>query len=263
MKDYYQILGIDRSAKADDIKRAYRRLASQHHPDRGGDTARFQEIQEAYSVLSDEQKRSQYDNPRQRVHVNMGPGGFDFDQIFEMFGAKFRPEQQTNVTRINLWIRLEDAARGGTRPVSLQVGSSVSTVEITIPVGIDDGDTVRYAGLAPGGLDLVVNFRITPDARWQREGRNVTTDIELPAWDLLLGTQTPMQDLTGSTLLLTVPPRTNPGSMLRLRGRGLPPSSLPGRHGGAAGDLFVRVQARWPSRISDELISAIRNEHQQ
>jgi curved DNA-binding protein len=262
VKNYYQILGVDRAAPADDIKRAYRRLASQHHPDKGGDKERFQEIQEAYAVLSDPEKRSEYDNPRQRVHVNMGSGGFDFDSIFQMFGAQFRPHQQ-NITRINLWIRLEDAARGGARPVSLQVGSTVSTVEITIPQGIDEGDTVRYAGVAPGGLDLAVTFRITPDPRWQREGRNVTTDIEIPAWDLLLGTQTSIQDLTGNTLLLTVPPRTNPGTMLRLRGRGLPPSSLPGRHGGSPGDFFVRVQARWPDNITEELLSAIRNEHQQ
>lgn len=260
MKDYYQILGVERSATADDIKRAYRRLASQHHPDRGGDTAKFQEIQEAYSILGDDQKRSEYDNPRQRVHVNMGPGGFDFDQIFQMFGAQFRPQQQ-NITRISLWIGLEDIAKGGTRPVSLQVGSTVSTVEISIPVGIDDGDTVRYAGLAPGGLDLVVTFRINPSTRWRREGRNIITDIELPAWDLLLGCQAPIQDLTSSTLLLTVPSKTNPGSMLRLRGRGLPPSSLPGKAGGQPGDLFVRVQARWPDDISDALLSVIKSEH--
>jgi curved DNA-binding protein len=262
MKDYYGILGVSRTASDDEIKRAYRRLASQHHPDKGGDKERFQEIQEAYAVLGDEHKRSEYDNPRQQVHINMGPGGFDFDQIFQMFGAQFRPQQQS-VTRITLWIRLEDSARGGARPVSLQVGSSVSTVEISIPIGIDDGDTVRYAGVAPGGLDLVVTFRIAPDARWQRDGRNVTTDIELLAWDLLLGTQTSIQDLAGSTLLLTVPPRTNPGTMLRLKGRGLPPSSLPGRHGGAAGDLFVRVQARWPDDIAPQLLSAIRDHRQQ
>lgn len=261
MKDYYQILGIEKSASAEDIKRAYRRLASQHHPDRGGDTAQFQEIQEAYSVLSDEQKRAEYDNPRQRVHVNMSPGGFDFDSIFQMFGAQFRPQQQTS-TRLNLWIGLEDVARGGNRPVSLHVGTTVSTVEITIPTGIDDGDTIRYAGLAPGGVDLVVTFRITPSPRWHREGRNITTDIDLPIWDLLLGTQASLQDLTGSTLILTVPPRTNPGTMLRLRGRGLPASSLPGRQGGRPGDLFVRVQACWPDTVSESLLSAIRAEHQ-
>lgn len=262
MKDYYRILGVERSAKPDDIKRAYRRLASQHHPDKGGDKERFQEIQEAYSVLGDEQKRSEYDNPRQRVHVNTGPAGFDFDSIFQMFGANFRPQHPT-LTRINLWISLEDVARGGARPVSLQISNTVSTVEINIPVGIDDGDTVRYAGLAPGGLDLIVTFRISPNPLWHREGRNVTTDIEMSAWDLLLGTQTTIRDLTGSTLLLTVPPKTNPGSILRLRGRGLPASSLPGRMGGPPGDLFVRVQARWPDQVSESLLSAIKGERHQ
>lgn len=262
MKDYYRILGIERSATADDIKRAYRRLASQHHPDKGGDKERFQEIQEAYSVISDEQKRAEYDNPRSRVHVNMGPGGFDFDSIFQMFEANFRPQHQQS-TRISLWIRLEDVARGGARAISLQVANTVSTVEINVPVGIEDGDTVRYAGVAPGGMDLVITFRITPDPRWNRDGRNITTDIEMSAWDLLLGSQTQIQDLTGTTLLLTVPPRTNPGSILRLRGRGLPPTTLPGRAGGPAGDLLVRVQARWPDDINNDILSAIRQQHRQ
>jgi len=262
VKDYYQILSIARTATASDIKQAFRRLASQHHPDRGGDTARFQEIQEAYAVLGDPERRAEYDNPRQRLHINTNPAGFDFDSIFQMFGANFR-QAQSQVTRLNLWIRLEDVAQGGTRPVSLQVGNSVSTVEIAIPVGIDDGDTVRYAGLAPGGLDLVVTFRIHPDPRWQRTNRDITTDIVLPAWDLLLGADTRIRDLTGTSLLLTVPPRTNPGTMLRLRGRGLPPSSLPGRSGGPPGDLLVRVQARWPEAISDSLLSVIQAQRDQ
>lgn len=260
MKDYYQILGVPREATADDIKRAYRRLASQHHPDRGGDTAQFQEIQEAYSTLGDPERRAEYDNPPRHMHTNIPPGAFDFDQIFQMFGANFRPQQRGSA-RLNLWITLEDVARGGTRPVSLQIHSTVSTVEINIPLGIDDGDTVRYSGLAPGGSDLVITFRIHPDARWQRNGRDITTDIELLAWDLLLGSQVEIMDLLGSRLILTIPPTTNPGSVLRLRGRGLPPSSIPGRQGGPPGDLLVRVQARWPDDVGTELLSAIKAQH--
>lgn len=261
MRDYYQILGVNRSASADEIKRAYRRLASQHHPDKGGDTSKFQEIEEAYRVLGDAKQRQEYDNPAQRIHVNMGgPGDFDLGSIFQMFGANFHPGQRGNHARLNLWITLEDVARGGPRPVALHVGDRVSNVEVEIPVGINDGDTIRYPGLAPGNQDLVITYRVRPDARWQRQGRDLATQMEFDIWDLILGAEVPIVDILGNTLLLIVPAKTNPGSLLRLRNKGLPPTTLPGRQGGPSGDLLVKVNARLPSTISPELLSAIKKE---
>lgn len=263
MKDYYRILGVERTATADDIKRAYRRLASQHHPDRGGDTAKFQEIQEAYSVLGDVQKRSEHDNPRQRVHVNMaGPGDFDLDSLFQMFGANFR-QTRTNAARLTLWIELSDVVRGGPRAVSLQLNNIVTNVEIDVPPGIDDGDTIRYPGLAPNGQDLVITYRIKPDPKIERQGQNVTVNHTVSAWDMLLGADIQIQDLAGQTVILTVPPRTQPGSLLRLRGKGIPGKSLPGYQGRPPGDLLIRVQARFPDSISPELLSAINKERDQ
>lgn len=258
MKDYYSILGVARTATDDEIKRAFRRLASQHHPDKGGDTEKFQEIQEAYGVLGDNQKRAEYDNPARRVHVNMGPGGFNIDDIFNMFGVNMHQRQMN--PRMTLWVQLADAARGGPRAVSLQINNSVTTVQIEIPSGINDGDTIRYPRLAPDGQDLIVTFRIHPDPRWERNGRDITTEIRVDVWDLILGADIPIVDLIGATLVLTVPPRTQPGAVLRLRGRGMPPSTLPGRAGGPPGDLFVRVQARLPDKISEDLLSVIRKE---
>ena len=260
MKDYYQILGIPRTATADEIKKAYRRLASQHHPDKGGDTARFQEVEEAYRVLGDPEKRQDYDHPRPQTHFHPGAGGFDFNDLFQMFGANFNRQQRSAVARLTLWIDLADVVRGGPRPVALQVGNTVSNIEIDIPPGIDDGDTIRYPGLAPGGQDLVISYRIKPDSRYDRQGQNITITQMISAWDLLLGTQLEMQDLTGATVLLTVPPRTQPGSLLRLRGKGIPGKSLPGHVGRPAGDLFVKMQARFPDNISSDLLELIRQE---
>jgi DnaJ-class molecular chaperone len=256
VKDYYSILGVARTATDEEIKKAYRRLASQHHPDKGGDKAQFQAVQEAYSVLSDSQRRQDYDNPRSQAHFAAGPG-FNFDDIFGMFGVNMR-QHQARSPRLNIWIGLEDVARGGARVIALQMNNTVSNVEINIPVGITDGDTIRYPQLSPDGGDLVITFRVKPDARWHRDGRNLTVDQEVVIWDLILGTDITLRDIIGTELRLTIPPRTQPGSLLRLRGRGLPSSSMPGRHGGPAGDLLVRVQARIPNDIDQEIIDAIR-----
>lgn len=263
MKDYYQILGVDRGASDDDIKQAYRRLASAHHPDKGGDTAKFQEIQEAYATLGDAQRRASYDNPMHRSHMHMGgmPGGFNIDEIFNMFGVNVR--QQRANPRITLWINLEDAAAGGPKMISLQLGDRVSNVEIHVPPGINDNDTIRYPRLSPDGQDLIVTYKIKPHATWQRDGRNIITERQIDLWDLLLGCEISVTDLGGSTLMINVPAGTQPGNLLRARGRGLPPSAVPGHNGGPPGDLLVRVQVRMPNTISEDMQSAIRRERGQ
>lgn len=257
MKDYYRILGVTRAATADEIKQSYRRLASQYHPDKGGSKERFQEIQEAYAVLGDENKRREYDTPRPQFNFNGGaPGGMNIDDIFNMFGVNMQRRQMS--PRIQLWITLEDVARGGPRMVSLQIGDRTTTVEIEIPLGIADGDTIRYPRLSPDGQDLVVVYRIKVDPRWHRDGRDITTERTVSIYDLMLGSEIPIEDLTGTTLMLTIPPGTQPNSLLRMRGRGLPASSLPGRQGGPNGDLLIRVQGNIPREIPKDVVDAIR-----
>ena len=249
MTNHYQTLGVERTASAEDIKRAYRKLAGQHHPDRGGDTAKFQTIQAAYDVLGDPGKRQQYDNPAPQFS---GGAPFDFDNIFNMFGARFQqPGQPQQQVRMSLWITLADVAQGGRRTVSL----GNMTVEIEIPLGINDGDNVQYANLGPGGTNLVVNYRIHPHPRWQRQALNLTQDETVLVWDLILGGELPVRDIQGNTLNMMVPAGTQPGTMLRLKGRGLR------NRQGDVGDLFVRVQARLPDNIPQELLDQIAQTH--
>lgn len=256
-QDHYRTLGVGKDASQDDIKRAYRKLASQHHPDKGGDTARFQEIQTAYEVLGDAQKRQQYDNPQpQGFHFNFGQGGPDINSIFgQMFGHSFGPgfaqRQQPNFVRMSLWITLHDVARGGKRPVAVGTPRGQNTIEVEIPLGIGDGDNVQYQGLAPGGQDLVIQYRVHPDPVWQRDGLNLTTEVSVDIWQMILGGEIKVNTVLGQELMAHLPARTQPRTTLRLRRQGLRDRA------GNQGDLMVRVMPRIPDNIRPELIEAI------
>jgi DnaJ-class molecular chaperone len=267
MKDHYQTLGVDRKADAAEIKKAYRKLASKHHPDKGGDKTVFQEIQAAYDTLSDDKKRAMYDNPGVGGFNNEHNFGFrqdapfDFESIFNMFGTRFQhPNQQRRApaqVRMSLWLQLKDVAEGGRKTVSIGSQHGTQTVEIEIPTGIGDGDAVQYSGIGPGGSDLVVIFRIHPDPRFERRELNIYANQAINIWDLILGGEVIIRDLLGNELSLTVPARTQPGTTFRLRGHG-----LKDRYGNI-GDLMVRTQATIPDNISPELLDAIKQNRAQ
>ena len=263
--NYYETLGVSKSSTQDEIKKAYRKLASTYHPDRaGGDTAKFQAIQEAYATLGDDQKRAEYDTPRPQFGGFQGfhgtPGGVTINDIFgHMFGQQGFAQQQTHrrsQVRMTLWITLLDVATGGKRTVSLGTHQGVSALEIEIPLGINDGDNVQYEGLGPGGSDLVVNFRVSPERTWQRDGLDLTMEVRLNIWDLILGGELNIDTLTNKTLNARIPERTQPGTSLRLRGQGLKDRA------GNTGDIFVKIQASIPDNIAPEILDAIRN-HQE
>ena len=253
MKNYYQILGVEKSASADEIKRAFRRLASQHHPDKGGDTTQFQEIQEAYSVLGDDAKRAEYDNPRPQFSGFPGGGGFNMHDIFgQMFGQQFgqQPPRRNHV-RMTVWITLAEVAQGGSRAVNVSTTAGSTTVAIEVPQGIEDGDNVQYGGVAPGGMDLVVQFRVQPNSQWRRDGLNLHTEHRVSIWDMILGADVEVQNILGHSLVVRVPAGTQPGTVMRLRGHGIP------NRNGQRGDLMVRVQAQIPKTIAPEIVAAI------
>ena len=257
MTDHYATLGVAKTATPDEIKRAFRKLASQHHPDKGGDTAEFQKIQAAYDTLGDPEKRAAYDNPRpQHQGFNFQDFG-NFNDIFgQMFGGggfqHFGQHPRRGHVRVTLWIGLYDVATGGSRTVSLGTAQGASTVEINVPQGINDGDNVQYAGIGPGGADLVVTFRIKPDNIWQRQGLNLVQDQRISIWDLVLGGTLQVSDILNNQLQITIPAGTQPGTLLRARGRGIPAN-------GQQGDMFVRVHAVLPTNIAPEIKQAIQN----
>lgn len=250
MRDPYHTLGVDRGASADDIKRAYRKLAAQHHPDRGGDTARFQEIQQAYDAITNPRAQPQaqhhQNNPFGAFHFNFG-----FDDIFSMFAQQAHAQQRRSHIKMTLWVDLGDVMTGARRTVSVGTQMGVQAIDIDIPMGINDGDHVQYPGLAPGGQDLVVEFRIKPNSRWHRQNLDVITDHHCLIWDLILGTEITVVDATGSTIQATVPPMTQPNTLLRLRGQGIRDRS------NNQGDALIRVHAVLPAQIDPVLLQAI------
>ena len=185
--DYYKILGVNRNSTDKEIKTAYRKLASQHHPDKGGDTTRFQEIQTAYDTLSDPSRRQQYDNPQQHFSFNFGGSPFkehqDINDIFSTFFGRGFGNPTPQPTRASIWISLRDAHEGGKRVVGL--GSQ--NIEINLPEGLNDGDQVRYPKLGPGQTDLIIQFRIRPDPVWTRQDSDLYRELECSIWDLILG----------------------------------------------------------------------------
>ena len=256
MSDHYATLGVARTATPDEIKRAFRKLASQHHPDKGGNTQKFQEIQAAYDTLGDAVKRADYDNPRPQFSGMPGGAHFNMNDIFSsMFGGQSpfgqQPRRQQSHTRMTLWIRMTDVAQGGTRPVAVGTPHGQSTIEVEIPLGINDGDNVQYQGLAPGGGDLVIQFRVHPDPIWQRNGLDLVTDVTADVWSMILGSDITVQTLTGSTLTTVMPAGTQPRTLIRLRGHGLRDRS------GNQGDLMIRVMPTIPKTIRPELLEAI------
>jgi curved DNA-binding protein len=262
MQDHYATLGVSRTATADEIKRAFRKLASQHHPDKGGDTAKFQQIQAAYDVLGDEAKRKAYDNPQQSRAFNFQDfgGAHNINDIFgQMFGGGFNPFGQApprrNHVRMTLWVTLEDVAQGGSKTVQVSTSTGTQTVQIAIPQGIEDGDNVQYNGIAPGGLDLVVQYRIQPHPRWRRQGLDLYCDQRVSIWDMILGADIEVQCIDGSTVVTRMPARCQPGTVLRLAGHGLTANN------GQRGNVLVKLQAEIPRDIAPELVAAIQ-QHQ-
>ena len=253
--DHYKTLGVNSTAAPDEIKKAYRKLASLHHPDKGGNTAKFQEVQTAYDILGDPAKRQEYDNPKPQFgnfgqHPHPSGQPFDFETIFDVFGTRFNQtkQRQAAVSRVNVTINLTDVVTGGKRTIGL---GGRNTIEIDLPKGINNGDSVQYRGIAPGGGDLVITFRVREDPEWQRDGANLYTQHVVDVWDLILGTESVVKDVVGQEVTILIPRGTQPGARLRLRGKGLP-SKI------GVGDIIVQIQASIPVDIPEDLLNMIK-----
>ena len=275
-RDYYEVLGVPRTATAEEIKRAYRQLARKHHPDlqpagkRAAAAERFKEINEAYEVLRDADKRKKYDAlgadwksgadftppPGASWHPTDGAEGEDLGNVSDFFASLFgrsggrggrggvRATVPGDDLEAEMPVTLEELLHGGRRQVGLGDGR---TLEVTIPRGTRDSTVLRLAGQGGPGInggpagDLYLRARLVPHPRYRVVGDDLEWDLRLWPWQAVLGAEVKAETPDGR-VTLKVPAGTQSGRRLRLRGRGLPGAD------GARGDLYAIVRIVVPDR---------------
>lgn len=256
--DYYSILGVSKTASPEEIKKAYRKLAMKNHPDKGGDEAQFKKINEAYSVLSDQQKRSQYDNPSPWGGQHRGQQAPGFDDFFGAFFGQGFANQRVPKNRdisIAIKITLKEAFHGKTVVGSYRLYSGIEeSSSIEIPSGARHGDTIRYAGLGDNSIpnvprgNLNIRIHVLNDSKWNRDGDNLYRLCVVDVFDLMLGTVVAIDSIEGKMLNLNIPQGTRPGTKFSMPGYGMPNVRNKRR-----GDAIIHVEAKIP-RINDQNI---------
>jgi curved DNA-binding protein len=262
-KDYYETLGVARGADADELKRAYRKLARKYHPDVSKEKnaeEKFKNVQEAYEVLKDAEKRAAYDQlgrnyrsgqqfrPPPDWEQRFGPAGgqrfSDINGFSDFFsslfgGAAGHPQPEAEAGQIE--VSLEEAFAGTRRRVTISETGRARVVDVQIPAGVTDGQALRIAGGARGALILRVKLR--SHAIFTLQGKDVQVELPLAPWEVALGAKVAVPTL-GGTVELTIPAGAQSGQRLRLRGRGLP--------GSPAGDQFVTIKLVTPAAETPE-----------
>jgi molecular chaperone DnaJ len=261
-KDYYAILGVDKKADGGTIKKKYRQLARELHPDKTkGDKKledRFKEVSEAYDILSDDKKRAEYDQAREmfksgafRQGANQFSG--DFSDLFnggdifsQIFGGRRGPRKGADL-QSSVTISFRDAIFG--KQIDISKGLTVR-----IPAGISDGGKVRVKGrgepgeAGPGDLYVVVS--VVPHPIFSRKGENIHVTVPVSFTEAALGADIPVPTLEGDEVKVRIAPGTQNGKILRVKGRGV-------KKGVNAGDLMVSIEVQVPQRVDGKARHAL------
>ena len=281
-KDYYKILGVARGASESEIRKAYRKLAVQFHPDKnpGNKQAeeRFKEINEAYQVLSDEKKRAHYDrlgDSYSRWQTNGQPGNFnwddfagrgrgggtrvDYSDIEDLFGGSgggFSDFFSTIFGMSGAGARTNPQSQGYQQQVQIsleeayngtsrQLQTEKRKIQVNIPAGVKTGSKVRVAGAGPQGLDLYLIIDVRDDERYERDGYDIHTTATVNVFTAVLGGDADVETL-GGKIKLNIPAGTQPEQVFRLAGRGMPHL----KDAKAKGDLYVKLKVQIPKYLS-------------
>lgn len=276
MTTHYETLGVSESATPDEIKKAYRSLASKHHPDKGGDTAKFQEIQAAYAVLEDEQKRAQYDHERRNPNM----GGFRFNMnghemngippemadLFRNFGFAFgdgmhrqQPKRNKDM-RIAIPVNLADTLNTHKRVVEFNTtNGQKQTVEVEVPRGVHHHSSIKYPNLGDNFFatlqrgDLIVEFRIIPDPRFDVSGYDLISALDIDCLSAIIGTEREFTTLDNKTFSITVPAGTQAGTKFKVPAQGLYAMNQSMR-----GNLYLIANITVPTNLSNDKLEIIR-----
>jgi len=278
-KDFYKVLGVDKKATADEIKKKYRSLARDLHPDKNqGDTAReekFKAVSEAYDILSDSKKRAEYDEARSMFErggfrAPTGGGNFqggDFSDLFgggnpqdifaNLFGGSGRrgprkgSDLQTEAT-----ITFKESVFGTTLDLKLNIdGTGSQTISARVPTGVNDGAKIRVKGKgAPGEAgpgDLFIELNVKPHAIFSRKGENLTLTLPVTFAEAALGADLKVPTLTGDDVTVRLAAGTPTGRVLRVKGRGI-------KKGAVTGDLLITIEVQVPRALEGKALEAIK-----
>ena len=261
-RDYYEVLGVTRDADAEGVKRAYRKLARKFHPDVSKEKNaenKFKEVQEAYEVLRDPEKRAAYDQlgrdyrPGQQFRPppdwsqRFGHSGSqrfsDLNGFSDFFaslfgGAAGGPPPEADAGHLE--VTVEEAYTGTKRRVSLSEGGRSRSVDVQIPPGVGEGQSLRIAG-SGGSASLIFRIKLRPHSLYIPQGKDVQIELPLAPWEAALGAKVAVPTL-GGTVELTIPAGAQSGQKLRLRGRGFP--------GTPHGDQIVSIKLVTPAAQS-------------
>jgi molecular chaperone DnaJ len=277
-KDFYQVLGVDKKASADEIKKKYRSLARDLHPDKNqGDPAReekFKAVSEAYDILSDSKKRAEYDEARAmferggfRAPTGGGFQGGDFSDLFgggnpqdifaNLFGGGMRrgprkgADLQTEAT-----ITFKESVFGTTLDLRLNSdGNGPQNISARVPAGVNDGAKIRVKGKgAPGEAgpgDLFIELHVKPHAIFSRKGENLLLTLPVTFAEAALGADLKVPTLAGDDVTVRLAAGTPTGRVLRVKGRGI-------KKGAVTGDLLITIEVQVPRRLEGKALDAIK-----
>lgn len=292
-KTFYDVLGVQKNASDQEIKKAFRKLAQKHHPDAGGDEAKFKEISEAYETLSDPKKRKDYDQMLMFGGIpgaggggyaysgGAGAGGWSdiFSSIFNgdgAFGSDWasgfggmggaggratnRPHKGSDLS-LSVDVSAEDAFRGVTHKVTYRIPSTgeQQTITVTVPAGAVDGGKLRYKRRGEYGVnggergDLVVTTNVAEHPLFKRKGADVTMELPISVYEAALGCSVEVPTPGGATVRLKVPAGTQSGKTFRFKEMGAPDV----KHRGRMGALLVKVSVQVPTGLSGDEKSAL------
>ena len=277
-KDFYKILGVSKTASADEIKKKYRALARELHPDKTKGDAKLEEkfkaVSEAYDILSDAKKRAEYDEARslfERGGMPRGGANFqggDFGDFFgggnpndlfaNLFGGGGRrgprkgQDLQTEAT-----ISFREAVQGTTLELRLNTdGRSAQTISARVPAGVNDGAKIRVKGKGASGEagpgDLFIYLHVKPHPIFGRKGENLTIDLPVTFAEAALGADVKVPTLEGNEVTLRIAPGTQNGRVLRVKGKGV-------NKGGATGDLLVTIDVQVPRILEGKAEQAVKD----
>jgi curved DNA-binding protein len=282
MKNYYDILGVNEQSTSADITKAFKDLAKQHHPDRGGTQEKFQEINEAHDTLKSSQKRHDYDSMRKfgggtggaqhpffnedifgDIFSGFGQGGdMDFNGKFNFTGRNgdqrtFRNVRQGNRSvNVRMAISIKEAMTSDEKTISYKLPSGREEfATVKIPAGVQHGVTFKYAGMGDDSIknvprgDLMVQMSVLDSDGYTRNGNDLYTDKTINCFQAVRGHKIQLKTLEDSVITVNVPSGTQPGTLLMVRSKGMPIHKTIG----IRGNLYVKIHVLVPQLSATDL----------